>query len=64
MSRGPSIFRQSDVTRAIKGAAAAGVDIARIARIDKAGKIVIITVNGADARDQPGATEANEWDRV
>jgi hypothetical protein len=66
MSRGPSIFRQSDVTRAIKGAAAAGVDIAQIARIeiDKAGKIVIITVNGADARDQPGATEANEWDRV
>ena len=54
------------MTRAIKGAAAAGVDIARIARIeiDKAGKIVIITVNGADARDQPGATEANEWDRV
>jgi hypothetical protein len=61
MSRGPSIFRQSDVTRAIKGAAAAGVHIARI-EIDKTGKIVIIT---ADPTDHPGEmTEANEWDRV
>jgi hypothetical protein len=61
MARAPSTFRQQDVTRAVKAVAAAGVHIARI-EIDKAGKIVIITV---EATDQPGEiTEANEWDRV
>jgi hypothetical protein len=61
MSRGPSIFRQQDVTRAVKAVTAAGVHIARI-EIDKSGKIVIIT---ADPTGRPGhMTEANEWDRV
>jgi hypothetical protein len=61
MARAPSTFRQHDVTRAIRAAAAAGVHIARI-EIDKAGKIVIIAV---DANGQPGeSAEANEWDRV
>jgi hypothetical protein len=61
MSRAPSTFRQQDVTRAVKAVAAAGVHIARI-EIDKAGKIVIITVGGTD--HLATATEANEWDRV
>ena len=61
MPRAPSTFRQQDVTRAVKGVAAAGVHIARI-EIDKAGKIVIIT---ADPTHQPGqSAEVNEWDRV
>ena len=30
MTRAPSLFRQQDVTKAIKGAAKAGVNIARI----------------------------------
>jgi hypothetical protein len=61
MARAPSTFRQQDVTRAVKAVAAAGVHISRI-EIDKAGKIVIITVG---ANDQHGeTTEANEWDRV
>jgi hypothetical protein len=60
MGRAPSTFRQLDVTRAVKAVAAAGVHIARI-EIDKSGKIVIITV---DPTDQPGETEANEWDRI
>jgi hypothetical protein len=43
MARPPSTFRQADVTRAIRGAAAAGVDIARM-RVEIAkDKIVIIT---------------------
>src|SRR5262245_44219510 len=60
MARAPSTFRQQDVTRAVKAVSAAGVHIARI-EIDKSGKIVIITV---DPTDQPGETEANEWDRI
>jgi hypothetical protein len=60
MARAPCTFRQADVTRAVKGAAAAGVHIARV-EIDRAGKIVIIA---AETTDQPGeTTEANEWDR-
>jgi hypothetical protein len=61
MSRRPSPVRQTDVTRAVKAVAAAGVHIARV-EIDRAGKIVIIA---ADANAQPGeSTEANEWDCV
>jgi hypothetical protein len=41
MTRAPSPFRQADVTKAIKGTVAAGVDIARI-EIDAVGKIVIV----------------------
>lgn len=40
MSRGPSTFRQTDVTRAIKAAKAAGVDVSRI-EIGPNGRIVI-----------------------
>jgi hypothetical protein len=59
--RRPSIFRQQDVTKAVKAVTAAGVHIARV-EIDKTGKIVIIAANAAD---QPAQTaEANEWDRV
>jgi hypothetical protein len=42
MARGKLSFRQSDVTRAIKAAIAAGIDVARV-EIDKEGKIVIVT---------------------
>jgi hypothetical protein len=61
MQRAPSTFRQQDVTRAIRAAAAAGVHIARV-EIDKAGKIVIITANGDDQLGK--RQEANEWDRA
>jgi len=40
-----SKFRQQDVTRALKGAIAAGVEIARV-EIDPTGKIVIQLSNG------------------
>jgi hypothetical protein len=51
MARAPSTFRQQDVTRAVKGVAAAGVPIGRV-EIDRSGKIVIITVEvPAAARD-------------
>jgi len=41
MARAPSIFRQSDVTRAIRAARAAGVENVRV-DITKDGKISII----------------------
>ena len=61
MARARCTIRQTDVTRAVKGVAAAGVHIARV-EIDTAGRIVIIA---AEATEQSGeTTEANEWDRV
>jgi len=42
MTRAPSLFKQQDVTKAAKGAAKAGVNIARI-EIAKDGRIVIIS---------------------
>jgi len=42
MSRGPCTFRQSDLTKAVKGVVAAGVNVARV-EIDQSGKIVIMT---------------------
>jgi hypothetical protein len=59
MARAPSIFRQADVTRAVRAAIAAGVDIARI-EIARDGRIVIIAGNSEPEGDQ---REANEWDR-
>jgi hypothetical protein len=41
LARGPSTFRQLDVTRAVKGTRAAGVPVARV-EIGKDGKIVVI----------------------
>jgi hypothetical protein len=42
MPRGQCTFRQGDVTKAVKGVVAAGVQIARV-EIDPTGKIVILT---------------------
>jgi hypothetical protein len=61
MSRAPSTFRQSDVTRALRAVAAAGVGIARI-EIDKSGKIIII-VGNAELQEPP-REGSNEWDSV
>jgi len=58
--RAPSAFRQRDLTKAIKAAVAAGVDVARVT-IDKQGKIEIITVQ---AEQNGQGRETNEWDSV
>jgi len=60
MTRAPSIFRQQDVTKAIRGATKAGVNIARI-EIARDGMIVIITATEAA---RIGGGEENSWDRV
>ena len=45
-----ALFRQADLTRALKGVARAGVKPAR-AEIDSAGKIVIVLESGAGDKD-------------
>ena len=42
MSRGRCTFRQQDVTRAVRAAVAAGIEVQRI-EIDKDGKIIVVT---------------------
>ena len=62
MSRGQQIFKQSDVTKAIKATVKAGIAVERV-EIDKAGKIAMVTVRPEDAAngETPGK---NEWDGV
>jgi hypothetical protein len=63
MSRSPSTFRQTDLTRAIKAARNAGVEVAR-AEIAKDGKIFIIigetTGSSADIELTPD-DELERW---
>ena len=61
MPRGPSPFRQLDMTRALKAAAAAGIDVARI-EIEKSGKIVIVT--GKPEEPNTDDRGENEWDNL
>ena len=58
MSRGPTTFRQRDVTAAVKAVTAAGYEVVR-GEVDKDGKIAIVTTKGA-IDPAPG----NEWDTV
>lgn len=50
-------FRQADLSRALKAAAAAGLDVGRV-EIDPSGKIVIVTAR--DAAEQP-TSEFDKW---
>jgi hypothetical protein len=58
MARGHSAFKQSDVTRALRAASAAGQPVHRF-EIDRDGKIVVFV-------GKPGKqdTEGNEWDKI
>jgi hypothetical protein len=60
LSRRPCIFRQTDLTRALKGARAAGIEIERF-EIDKDGKIVVIAEKSPESPCD-GEDERNEWD--
>jgi hypothetical protein len=54
--RSKSSFRQTDVTRAVKGVQAANEHVARVEIVD--GKIIIITGKPNEAKSE------NEWDEV
>jgi hypothetical protein len=54
MPRGPSTFRQRDVTAAIRAARSAGVQVARVEVTN--GKFTLVLSEAAKAED------ANEWD--
>jgi hypothetical protein len=58
MSRGPASFKQRDVTRAIKGARAAGIDVSGV-KVDKQGNIVILTGKPIESPDGGGS-----WDQA
>ena len=55
MGRALSNFRQADLTRAVRGARAAGLEVARI-EIDRDGKIVILTPTARTAPSDPYET--------
>jgi hypothetical protein len=59
MSRGNQTFRQGDVTKALKGAQKAGMEVQRVEI--EAGKIVVFA-GKAFQRSEGGS--ANEWDDV
>jgi hypothetical protein len=62
MSRSTSTFRQSDLTRAIRGARNAGIDVAR-AEIAKDGKIIIVVGEAGNLRSNAELTPDDELQR-
>ena len=62
MSRHPPKFSQADVTRAVRGALAAGVQMTRV-EIDKDGRIILMVAKPTEHSDNVGVA-LNEWDAV
>jgi hypothetical protein len=60
--RHPIKIRQREITRALKGAKAAGVSLNRVV-IDKSGTITLFPGMVADQPQSPDS-EPNEWDEV
>ncbi len=60
MSRGPSKFRQRDLTRALRATVAAGIAVKRVEI--ESGRIAVVVAES----DEPngGTVEKNEWDEV
>jgi len=63
MARGPLTFRQRDVARLVKAAAAAGLKVSGVRVDTHTGIIEVVTGDsaGQDSEDQRGG---NEWDTV
>ena len=59
MPRGPSTFRQRDVTAAVKAVEAAGHKIARV-EIGRDGRIIVFPAR----TDEDHPASSNEWDKV
>jgi hypothetical protein len=63
MSKGPQAFRRADLTRAIKGAVAAGIEIARAEIEPQSGKIVIVFGKSV-ASSTANSGELGGWDHI
>jgi hypothetical protein len=59
MARSSLTFKQTDVTRAVKAVAAAGIEIARV-EVDRDGRIVVIA--GKPESNAVAGRGGNEWD--
>jgi hypothetical protein len=59
MGRGPCIFKQRDITKAVRAVAAAGIGVARV-EIARDGRIIVVA--GQPQIEQAGAQGRNEWD--
>jgi hypothetical protein len=61
MARAPVIFKQADVTRAVRGVTAAGQAVARV-EIDPNGRIVIVTTEVRPAVQEDLDRELSEFE--
>jgi hypothetical protein len=57
--RGPNVFRQRDLTRAVRAVKAAGLDVARV-EVDKDGKIVVILGKPQSLAPEP-VSDVDRW---
>jgi hypothetical protein len=57
--RRPCTFRQTDIAKAVRGAQAAGLAVARV-EVDRDGRIVVVAASGAVEHN--AASTRNEWD--
>jgi len=61
MGRGTASFRQADITRAINGAAAAGMKIARIELDPTTGRISLLTADDLAAAAETSTSALDAW---
>ena len=64
MSKGRQAFRRNDLTRAIKGAVAAGVEIAKAEIEPDTGKIVIVFGKSVASPSTADNGEPGGWDHI
>jgi hypothetical protein len=60
MSRRPCVFRQRDVTKAIKAVAAAGVAVVKV-EMHKDGKIVVVAAGPSETQRRELGDPLDEW---
>jgi hypothetical protein len=59
MSKGLLTFKQTDLLRAIRASQKAGLSIARV-EIDRDGKIIVVTGNSSEQREQSNKIYSRE----